>query len=158
MTTSNSEPSRPPPPGWPRIAPALYYLDAGPAIDWLCAAFGFNVRLKVEGDDGSIEHSELDYGDGLIMVSDVKKLDKFPHIRAPAQLGGGNTQSLMMYVDDVEAHCARARAHGAVIVKEPTTTDYGDDYWTDRGYQCTDLGGHTWWFYQRLRSPAGRAP
>jgi uncharacterized glyoxalase superfamily protein PhnB len=30
--------------------------------------------------------------------------------------------------------------------------DYGEDYWTDRGYECEDHEGHHWWFYQRLRS------
>ena len=56
------------PKGWPRLTPALFYDDAAKAIDWLCGAFGFDVRLKVEGDNGRIEHSELAYGDGLIMV------------------------------------------------------------------------------------------
>jgi len=59
-------------------------------------------------------------------------------------------------VDDVEAHCARARAAGAKIRSEPTTTDYGEDHWTDRGYECEDIGGHHWWFYQRLRDPKPR--
>ena len=34
----------------------------------LCAAFGFEVRLKIEGEGGRIEHSELEFGEGLIMV------------------------------------------------------------------------------------------
>jgi uncharacterized glyoxalase superfamily protein PhnB len=38
-------------------------------IDWLCRALGFEVRLKVEGDGGRIEHSELVYGEALIMVA-----------------------------------------------------------------------------------------
>jgi uncharacterized glyoxalase superfamily protein PhnB len=73
--------------------------------------------------------------------------------RSPRAVGGANTQAVMIYVDDVEAHCARARAAGAKIATEPTTTDYGEDYWTDRGYECEDLEGHHWWFYQRLRTP-----
>ena len=56
---------KPTPPGWPRISTALYYDDAQPAIDWLCRAFGFEVRLKVEGEGGAIEHSELVFGDGV---------------------------------------------------------------------------------------------
>jgi uncharacterized glyoxalase superfamily protein PhnB len=43
--------------------------DAAAAIDWLCDAFGFEVRIKVEGENGRIEHSELTYGEGLIMVA-----------------------------------------------------------------------------------------
>ena len=40
-------PMKPTPPGWPRISTALYYDDAAEAIDWLCKAFGFELRLKV---------------------------------------------------------------------------------------------------------------
>ena len=146
----------PTPPGWPRISSALFYEDGARAIDWLCDAFGFELRLKGEGEGGRIEHSELVYGDGVIMVGDVvAKASKFPPWRSPSQLGGANTQCLMVYVDDVEAHCATARAKGATITKEPTTSDYGEDYWSDRGYQCEDPGGHHWYFAQRLRSAKG---
>jgi uncharacterized glyoxalase superfamily protein PhnB len=141
---------RPPPAGWPRISTALYYDDPGAAIDWLCAAFGFTLQLKIDAEDGGIEHSELRFGEGLVMVSRAKP-DKFPKARSPSQAGGGNTQNLMVYVDDVEAHFARARAAGATIVKPPTSTDYGEDYWEDRGYEVEDPGGHRWWFYQRVR-------
>lgn len=143
---------KPTPPGWPRIAISLYYADANQAIEWLCNAFGFEVRLKVEGDNGKVEHSELVYGDGLIMVSEADKRDRFPYRRAPSEIEGANTQNLMVYVDDVAAHCAHARACGAVITDEPATHDYGPEYWTDRGYACRDLGGHHWWFYQRLHT------
>ncbi len=146
------------PPGWPRISSALYYDRASEAIDWLCNAFDFELRLKVEGDGGRVQHSELVYGDGLVMVADVEgKQEKFPQMRAPSLIGGGNTQNLMVYVDDVEAHCRKARAAGAQIVQEPKTTDYGQEYWTDRGYECVDPGGHHWWFYQRLRDPKPKA-
>ncbi|TKD09918.1 VOC family protein [Polyangium fumosum] len=150
MTTQ--EPSKPAPANWPRISCSLYYEDSRAAIDWLCRAFGFQVRLLVEGKNGSVEHSELVYGEGLIMVGHPKP-EKFPYMRAPSQIGGANTQNILVYVDDVEAHCARARAAGARIVKEPETVDYGEEYWSDRGYECVDLGGHHWWFYQRLRDP-----
>ena len=140
------------PPGWPRISTALYYEDAAKAIDFLCRAFGFEVRLKIEGDAGTIEHSELVYGDGVVMISSEKP-GKFPKHRPPSKVGGANTQNIMVYVDDIEAHCKRAREAGATIVNEPTTTDYGEEYWEDRGYLCEDIGGHEWWFSQRLRSP-----
>ncbi|MET0388687.1 MAG: VOC family protein, partial [Polyangiales bacterium] len=104
---------KPTPKGWPRISTALYYLDAGKAIDWLCEAFGFEVALKVEGDNGSIEHSELKFGDGLIMVGSAGLAHKDPFRKAPREVGGGNTQNLMVYVDDVKAHCERARKAGA---------------------------------------------
>ena len=145
---------KPTPPNWPRISSALYYEDARQAIDWLCKAFGFQVRLIVEGDDGRVEHSELTFGEGLIMVG-YPKTEKFSYMRAPDQVGGGNTQNMMVYVDDVEAHCTRAREAGAVIVDPVSTHDYGDDYWVDKGYGCRDIGGHHWWFYERVKTGKG---
>jgi uncharacterized glyoxalase superfamily protein PhnB len=139
-----------PVPGWPRISSAVVYERGGEAIDWLCKAFGFEVRLRIENDDGTLVHSELTYGDGVIMVSEPK--EKFPFMRAPAQAGAANTQSLMMYVDDLDAHLKRARAAGAQIVTEPETHDYGDEYWADRIYEAVDLGGHHWWFSQRMKT------
>jgi uncharacterized glyoxalase superfamily protein PhnB len=139
------------PPGWPRISAAVYYDEPAKAIDWLCRAFGFEVRLKVEGENGSIEHSELTFGDGVVMVGGAKP--RFPNRRSPRAVGGGNTQNLAVYVDDVVAHCARARAAGAKVVSEPSTVDYGEEYWEDRSYEAEDLEGHHWWFMQRLRSP-----
>jgi uncharacterized glyoxalase superfamily protein PhnB len=149
---------KPTPPGWPRISSALYYDDAAAAIDWLCRAFGFEVQLKVEGEGGRIEHSELVFGGGLVMVGDAKGEEgRFPYRRSPSQVGGANTQNMMVYVDDVEAHCRHARAAGAKVMNEPQTHDYGDDHWADRGYQCQDLGGHHWWFFERLRTGKSKA-
>ena len=144
---------KPTPKGWPRISSAVYYKDAVAAIDWLCNAFGFEVRLKIE-EGGRIVHSELVFGDGVVMVGDeLAGVEKGRICRSPRSVAGGNTQNMMVYVDDVEAHCERARAAGAKIIDEPTVHDYGEDYWTDRGYECEDPEGHRWWFYQRLRDP-----
>lgn len=154
---------KPTPPGWPRISASMFYADPAKAIDWLCHAFGFTVRLKVEGDGGRIEHSELEFGDGLIMVGGAGEAYETSDrawrktMASPSMIGSKNTQALCVYVDDVDAHCARARAAGAVIASEPKNSDYGDDYWEDRGYGATDLEGHLWWFMQRIRNPKGNA-
>jgi uncharacterized glyoxalase superfamily protein PhnB len=151
---------KPAPDNFPRLTSALVYQDAANAIDWLCGAFGFELRLKVEGDDGEIIHSELTYGDGVIMVAQERReASRHPwqaNLVSPKSAGGQSTQSLMLYVDDVDAHCAHARSRGATIAEEPTTTDYGDDYWSDRGYCAIDPEGHVWWITQRLRNPAGK--
>jgi uncharacterized glyoxalase superfamily protein PhnB len=145
---------KPTPKGWPRMSQSIFYQDPAAAIDWLCDAFGFELRLKVEGDGGEIVHSELTYGEGLVMVGGASggKEDWQAIMRSPKDLGGMNTQSLCLFVDDVDAHCAHARQRGARIVREPSTSDYGDDYWTDRSYGALDPEGHLWWFMQRLRS------
>jgi uncharacterized glyoxalase superfamily protein PhnB len=151
--SSNSKPRfsmRPPPPDWPRISPSLFYEDAARAIDWLCEAFGFEVRLKVETGDGGIAHSELTYGEGVVMVG---ASGRRVGLKSPRALDGASTQALMVYVDDVEAHCQRAQAAGAKIIGEIKTSDYGEDYWSDRSYEAEDCEGHRWYFAQRLRSP-----
>jgi uncharacterized glyoxalase superfamily protein PhnB len=140
------------PEGWPRISSGIYYQDAAAAIDYLCRVYGFEVRLKVEGEGGRIVHSELTFGDGLVMVGSIGgKQGTAEHKRSPRELGGANTQSLCVIVDDADAHCAQARAAGAKIVIEPVTNDYGPDYWTDRGYGAEDLEGHHWYFMHRIR-------
>lgn len=149
---------KPSPPGWPRITPALFYADPKRAIEWLCAAFDFEVRLLVESQDGGVEHSELQLGDGLIMVAGVQANPAKSEaawrgrLAHPGMVGGRLTQNLAVHVDDVDAHCAKAREHGAVICHEPQTSDYGDDYWADRNYAALDCEGHLWWFMQRLRT------
>ena len=142
------------PKGWPRISSSIYYREAAKMIDWLCAAFAFEVVIKVEGENGRIEHSELTYGEGLIMVGEERvgaasrwNID----MKSPLSTGGANTQGLMVFVDDVDAHCERARAAGAKIVDEPALHDYGEEYWADRSYGAVDPEGHLWWFTQRVR-------
>lgn len=145
---------KPTPRGWPRISTSLNYRDARTAIEWLCKAFGFEVKFIAEGPNGEIHHSELIYGDGLIMVSNEAPKSAHPERMwrvSPRSVDGANTQGLLVYVDDVDAHCARARAAGAIIVSEPKNTDYGPEYWEDRGYEAADPDGHHWWFCQRIR-------
>ena len=150
---------KPPPPGVPQLTSSLFYREPAKAIDWLCGAFGFELQLKVEGEPGEIVYSELVYGGAQVSVSAAAQAgDAFEPGRefkarhaSPLDVGGRNTQALCLFVDDADAHCAQARAHGATIFSEPATHDYGDDYWSDRSYGAADLEGHAWWFMHRLR-------
>ena len=145
------------PAGWPRISPGVYYRDALAMLEWLPRAFGFTVQVQVV-EDGHLVHSQLTYGDGLIMVGEELADDELDSNRrrfginrlSPAS-AGCNTQNLMVYVDDVDSHCDTARAAGAHIVAEPEDHDYGEGHWCDRAYGATDPEGHLWWFVQRLR-------
>lgn len=150
---------KPTPHGWPRMSLSAYYQDPNAAIEWLCRAFDFELRLKVEDGDGGIAHSELTYGEALVMVGTAEAKVQGKEAwqsrqKSPAQVGGAHTAAACFFVDDVDGHCERARAAGATIVREPITNDYGDDYWTDRSYGCLDPEGHLWWFMQRIRTGA----
>ena len=48
--------------------------------------------------------------------------------------------------EDIDAHCARARAAGAEIIMEPADQFYGH-----RTYRARDPGGHVWTFSQVVR-------
>ncbi len=142
-----------PPDGWPRISSSVFYEDAVAAIDWLCKAFGFEVRFKIE-HDGEIAHSQLSYGDGMVMVGTAGGVPRRPERAScisPRSVDGANTQSLCIFVDDVDAHCEHARAAGATIASEPRTDDHGEEAWADRIYEAIDPEGHHWFFIQRVR-------
>jgi len=144
--------TRPTPAGWPRMSSSLAYQDPVRAIDWLVDAFGFSVRIKIPGA-GGIQHSELTFGEGVVMVAGERSHGP-TMARSPRSLNGATTQGIFIYVDDIESHYGRATAAGAVVVRELATTDYGPEYWSDRGYTVLDPEGHTWHFAQRLRSAA----
>ena len=144
------------PKGWPRLSTTLFYVDAPKMVEFLCRAFGFEVRLIVEGEPGQIKHSELTYGEALVGVNSERKGDDAMFGVAglsPKSVGGANTQTIMLFVDDVDAHCATARAAGANIIDPPRVHDYGEEYWADRSYGAVDPEGHMWWFTQRVRDP-----
>ncbi len=138
-----------PPAGWPQISPALFYEDAPAALEWLAKAFGCATRIKVENPEGGIVHSELELGAGIVMVSSVNDDHANPNRKAksPKMMDGAFSQGLYVFVDDIDAHCERARAAGAVILQEPVTQDYGD-----RTYGAEDCEGHRWWFGQRVKN------
>jgi uncharacterized glyoxalase superfamily protein PhnB len=146
----------PTPPGWPRLSTAVYVKHAREAIAWYQRAFSFEVVIVVDAPDGSVAHSELRYGEAIVMVAEgsAEREARFGVAgRAPKAIGGANTQNLFLYVDDVDAHCAQARAAGANVTYELVDNDYGAEYWCDRSYGCVDPDGHLWWFSQRLRNP-----
>ncbi len=138
---------KPVPAGDTRISSNVFYEDASAAIDFLCRAFGFEVRVKVEGANGAVPYSELTFGEGVVHVSTARGENR----SSPRAVGGAITQSVGVIVDDVDAHYAHAKAAGADIIRAPENDDYGDDFWTDRSYGARDPEGHHWWFWQRLK-------
>jgi uncharacterized glyoxalase superfamily protein PhnB len=111
------------------------------AVDWLCAAFGFEKDRVVTGDDGAIIYANLTFGGHMIMVLPVGGSDLAEYFRQPYEVGGVETQTCYVVVDDADAHCRAAKAAGASIV-----IDIDDDDQGGRGYACRDPEGHIWSF------------
>jgi len=120
------------------VIPVLIYPDVRRAVGWLGAAFGFTERVRI-GED---HRSQLSFGEGAIIVGDVRKERRPPR---PGEV----THSVMVRVDDADAHCERARAHGARILMEPTDFEYGE-----RQYTAEDPAGHQWTFSETLADVA----
>lgn len=110
------------------VIPELAYADVRAAATWLCTAFGFRERLLI----GS-HRIQLHAGTGAVIAVHGTPTPATTSI------------SIMVRVDDVDAHCAAARTNGAVIVRETTTYPYGE-----RQYTARDLAGYTWTFSQSV--------
>jgi uncharacterized glyoxalase superfamily protein PhnB len=120
----------------PTLYPTLVYRDAKAAIAQLEKAFGFRRSALYEGEDGTVLHAELTYGNGAVMLGSKKKEGVFAEA-----MGQAGPAGVYVVVDDVDAHCARARGAGVEILMEPTDQDYGS-----RDYMARDLEGNVWSF------------
>jgi uncharacterized glyoxalase superfamily protein PhnB len=116
------------------------YRSVEEAIAWLSRVFGFTEHYRYGDPAGPVSGAQMFLGKACLMVTRIRAGGK-----SPAQLGYG-TQSLTIFVDDVDEHFARAKAEGAKIVEELNETIYGE--WQ---YGATDLEGHHWLFSRHLR-------
>jgi uncharacterized glyoxalase superfamily protein PhnB len=110
------------------VVPELAYPDIGKAIDWLCNAFGFTVRIRM-GD----HRAQLNVGGGGAVVLIEPSADV--SLRT----------SVMVRVEDINAHYDHARRNGVRILREPTDFPYGE-----RQYNVEDFAGHHWCFSQSI--------
>ena len=117
------------------VIPCLRYRDVPAAIDWLCSTFGFEKHLVVPNTDGSIAHAQLGFGNGMVMLGSVLKVEtEFGRLmKQPDQLGGASTQSIYVVVKDADLAYAQANAAGAKIAMNIRSEDYGG-----RGFSCYD--------------------
>ena len=118
----------------------ITYEDVAAALAWLTATFGFAEHYRYGEQDGRVGGAQMHLGDAWIMLNSARAGSN-----SPVRLGS-QTQSLTIFVDDVDAHYARARAAGAKIVEELHETEYGE-----RQYGVEDLEGHRWLFSQHAR-------
>ena len=123
------------------VLPHVNYQNLAEAMAWLTKAFGFQEHYRYgDGPSGG----QMWAGKVAIQVRQAGKGQM-----SPKQLGYG-TQSLTVFVDDVDEHSARSKAAGAKILEEPHETEYGEYQ-----YATQDLDGHHWLFsrHAKDRSP-----
>jgi uncharacterized glyoxalase superfamily protein PhnB len=109
------------------VIPVLIYPDPSVAAEWLSAAFGFTVRLRIAN-----HRIQMRVGGGCVTIAEGNVSTNRSHI-------------IQVRVEDALAHCERARQHGAIILTEPVDHMYGE-----RQYNAQDFYGHHWDFTQTI--------
>jgi len=127
------------------LIPCLRYDDAPAAIDFLCAAFGFERRAVFADPQAPsvIHHAQLLLDGNMVMLGSVRPGETTDPYRwrTPAE-AGGVTMCVYAVVDDPDAHHARATAAGAEILRGP----YDNVGYPGRGYDARDPEGNAWNF------------
>jgi len=129
------------------LIPLLVYEDIEAAHDFLVKAFGFQPGGVERDPGGNVVHAEIRWASSVIWLHRVTEEHELASPRSAAPATGG----LVVHVDDVDAHFARARDAGAAIDSEPEDQPYGQ-----REYGASDPEGHRWWFATPITDMAGR--
>jgi uncharacterized glyoxalase superfamily protein PhnB len=127
----------------PSVVPYLFYDDVDRAARFLEEAFGFQRVFESPDPAGGLAHAQLAHGTGKVMLGKIG-----PGLRpvASARSLDALHAGVYVYVDDVDAHCGRARAAGAEVLLNPS-----DQFWGDRLYCAIDVEGQFWMFAKRLK-------
>jgi uncharacterized glyoxalase superfamily protein PhnB len=119
------------------VLPHIVYEDVGEALTWLAATFGFTEHYRYGDPGGPIPGAQMRLGRAVIMLHNVR-----PGSATPRQIGH-STQSITVFVDNVDAHFEHTKSAGAKIVEDLHETIYGE-----RQYGVEDFAGHHWLFSQ----------
>jgi uncharacterized glyoxalase superfamily protein PhnB len=119
------------------VLPHVTYRDLEEAIAWLSNAFSFVEHYRY---GSPVSGAQMRAGNAWIMLRQGRHEDAIPK-----ELGFG-TQSLTVFIEDIEAHLQRTKSAGAVIVEDLHETEYGE-----LQYGVEDLDGHHWLFSRHAR-------
>jgi len=114
------------PEGYTSLSPYLIVSDAAAVIDFVKAVFGVDPIYVDRAEDGGFRHVEIVIDGSVLMLGEMP--------------GATSAAHLHVYVPDVDAAFARARAAGGTVVQEPQRKED-----VDRRGGITDESGTTWW-------------
>lgn len=128
----------------------LSYEDVGAAVDWLSEAFGFQeTGQRYTDDDGRVTHAELSLDGATVLLGWPGADYRSPDHHAEACEIAKKMSDVPFVVNgvhvtvvDARAHCERARAAGARILREPEDLPFGSLY------SVADIEGQRWMFMQ----------
>ena len=111
------------------VTPVVAYPDVAAAVEWLEAAFGFRMRLKI----GS-HRAQMWFGSACVVAAESGEDNEW-----------ATRSSVLLRAPDVDALCARAVAQGARLLHAPQTHVYGE-----RQATLQDFAGHIWTLTQTM--------
>ncbi|WP_162652297.1 VOC family protein [Lentilitoribacter sp. Alg239-R112] len=121
--------------GYQRITPYLICRDASRAIDFYEKHFNAQEIYRLESPDGKIMHSELDFQNCRIMIS-----DEFEQMGIKSPLSyDGTPVSINIYVDDIDTTFNNMISDGC-----KTLTQIENQFHGDRSGKLQDPFGHIW--------------
>jgi len=138
-----------------RIVPMIAYEDAAAAIEWLTHAFGFTERegQRYTSEDGTVGHAELELGGEVVMLATPNRDYQSPKTHRESCDAAARwldnpwvIDGVLVEVDDLDAHHARAVEAGANVIRPLEDAAFAGM----RLYTAEDLEGHRWMFSQRL--------
>lgn len=118
------------------FVPYFGYADAAAAIDYLTRCFGFTCSARYDDDAGVVQHAEMQYGSGAIMLGTGPDQQ-----RDPDRLDTPPGRGIYLVVADVDAHFERAKSAGVIVVYPPEDTEFGTRRW-----RALDSEGYEWSF------------
>jgi uncharacterized glyoxalase superfamily protein PhnB len=129
------------------LVPVLACSDIAAEHDFLVDVLGLASAGLERTPDGAVVHGEVRAGDRRIWLHLTSEESRLATPNKLGAAGGG----MVLHVQDVDAHFARASSAGAEILSEPTDQEYGQ-----REYGLRDPDGHSWWIATPLAAPAAR--
>jgi uncharacterized glyoxalase superfamily protein PhnB len=119
------------------VLPHVTYRDVEEAIAWLSEKFGFVEHYRY---GNPVSGAQVRIGKAWIMLKRAGHEEGIPKA-----LGFG-TQSLTIFLEDLERHFQQAKSAGVTILEELHETVYGE-----LQYAAEDLAGHHWLFSRHAR-------
>jgi uncharacterized glyoxalase superfamily protein PhnB len=119
------------------VLPHIDYRDVEQAISWLSRAVGFVEHYRY---GNPVSGAQMSIGNTWLMLNRARDQNAIP------KLLGFGTQSLTVFIEDVEAHFEHAKSSGVAILEDLHETVYGE-----LQYGAEDLDGHHWLFSRHAR-------
>jgi PhnB protein len=123
------------PDGYHNVTPYLFIKGAASAIDYYKNVFGAEELMRAPGPNNQVMHAELKIGDSIVMLADENPQ---AGVTSPQTLGG-SSNSLLIYVDDVDTVAQKAVRGGAKLIRP-----IRDEFYGDRTGTITDPFGQIW--------------